>query len=201
MIIKSATFIGSFTRESQAPKTNLPEFAFIGRSNVGKSSLINALSNVKDIAKVSQTPGKTRHINYFLMNEEWYLVDLPGYGYAKASKKDKAQWETMIERYLVVRPTLQCAIVLLDSRHDLQKVDLEFVNWLGERHIPFVIAFTKLDKLKDHHIQDNIDRINDSLLEHWNSLPEQFLTSAKDKRGREELLKFIDRTNQLILPS
>lgn len=198
MKIKTAEFIGSFTTEAQAPRTNLPEFAFIGRSNVGKSSLINSICNVKDIAKVSQTPGKTRHINYFLINKEWYLVDLPGYGYAKASKKDKLKWEEMIERYLVTRATLQCALVLLDSRHELQKADKEFIDWLGERHIPFVHVFTKLDKIKKTQIQNHVDRINSALLETWHSLPEQFITSSKTKEGREELLDFIDRTNKMI---
>ncbi len=196
MIIKSVEFIGSFTKESQAPKPEFPEYAFIGRSNVGKSSLINMLCNQKGIAKVSGTPGKTQHINYFLINESWYIVDLPGYGFAKVSKKSRAKWEAMIERYLVVRPTLQCAILLIDSRHPLQNLDLEFANWLGERHIPFVMSFTKSDKLKDQEKLNNVETINAAFLEYWHSLPQQFVTSAKSAEGRDEFLAFIEKTNK-----
>ncbi len=194
MDIKTVYFLGSFPTESKCPTDGKPEFAFIGRSNVGKSSLINMLCNHKDLAKVSGTPGKTRQINYFVINAEWYLVDLPGYGFAKASKKAKANYERMIEQYLLQRETLMCAMVLLDSRHELQKIDKEFIDWLGSMHIPFVLVFTKLDKLKPTEIEENIQIIKDKLLESWHSLPESFATSAKKKHGREEVLNFIEET-------
>ncbi len=199
MYIKSVYFVGSFPKESKAPKDNRPEFAFIGRSNVGKSSLINMLCNNANVAKVSGTPGKTRAINYFLINESWYLVDLPGYGYAKASKKDKAAWEKMIEDYLVLRSTLICAIVLIDSRHPLQNIDREFIDWLGQRHVPFVLVFTKIDKLKPVQQEENIQTIKNQLLEHWHSLPQTFTTSSKNKDGRDELLHFFQTTVEPIL--
>ena len=194
MDIKTVYFLGSFPTESKCPIDGKPEFAFIGRSNVGKSSLINMLCNHKDLAKVSGTPGKTRQLNYFVINSEWYLVDLPGYGFARASKKAKANYERMIEQYLLQRETLMCAMVLLDSRHELQKIDKEFIDWLGSMHIPFVLVFTKLDKLKDHEIEANIQLIKDQLLETWHSLPESFATSAKKKVGRDEILNFVEDT-------
>ena len=194
MEIQTAYFLGSFPTESKCPTDGKPEFAFIGRSNVGKSSLINMLVNHKDMAKVSGTPGKTRQINYFVINSEWYLVDLPGYGFARASKKAKANYERMIEQYLLQRETLMCAMVLLDSRHELQEIDKEFINWLGSMHIPFVLVFTKLDKLKEAAIDTNIQRIKDKLLETWHSLPESFASSAKKKDGRDEILDFVQKT-------
>lgn len=194
MEIQTAYFLGSFPTESKCPTDGKPEFAFIGRSNVGKSSLLNMLCNHKDMAKVSGTPGKTRQLNYFVINSEWYLVDLPGYGFARASKKAKANYERMIEQYLLQRETLMCAMVLLDSRHELQEIDKEFINWLGSMHIPFVLVFTKLDKLKESEIEFNIQRIKDKLLETWHSLPENFATSAKKKVGRDEILNFVQNT-------
>jgi len=194
MDIKTCYFLGSFPTESKCPVDGKPEFAFIGRSNVGKSSLINMLVNHKDMAKVSGTPGKTRQLNYFVINSEWYLVDLPGYGFARASKKAKANYERMIEQYLLQRETLMCAMVLLDSRHELQKIDKEFIDWLGSMHIPFVLVFTKLDKLKTAERQVNIDKIKNQLLESWHSLPETFASSAKKKDGRDEILNFVQET-------
>ncbi len=194
MDIKSVYFLGSFPNESKCPTDGKPEFAFIGRSNVGKSSLINMLVNHKDMAKVSGTPGKTRQLNYFVINSEWYLVDLPGYGFAKASKKAKANYERMIEQYLLQRETLMCAMVLLDSRHELQKIDKEFIDWLGSMHIPFVLVFTKLDKLKTAEREVNIEKIKDQLLESWHSLPATFASSAKKKDGRDEILQFVQET-------
>jgi len=194
MDIKTCYFLGSFPTESKCPVDGKPEFAFIGRSNVGKSSLINMLVNHKDMAKVSGTPGKTRQINYFVINSDWYLVDLPGYGFAKASKKAKANYERMIEQYLLQRETLMCAMVLLDCRHGLQKIDKEFIDWLGSMHIPFVLVFTKLDKLKEAERAHNIDRIKNELLESWHSLPQSFASSAKKKDGKDEILQFIQDT-------
>ena len=195
MVINEVNFVGSFERESQCPQDGIPEYAFIGRSNVGKSSLINMLCNRKGLAKVSNTPGKTQTINFFRVDDSWHLVDLPGYGYAKISKKMRQRWENMIERYLITRPQLQVVFVLLDSRHELQKIDLEFINWLGERRIPFVIVYTKTDKLKKSQIEDHIEKIQKGLLQYWNSLPDQFVTSSEKKEGRQEILDFIGDLN------
>lgn len=196
MNIKEITFIGSFPSESKCPKGELPEYAFIGRSNVGKSSLINMICRRKEIARVSKTPGKTQHLNYYLINKSWFLVDLPGYGYAKISKTQRKKWQQMIERYLSQRQNLQCAFVLLDSRHDLQTIDLEFINWLGLARVPFVIIYTKTDKLTKQKVEDNVNKIRQDLLEHWNELPQQFITSSATQVGRDEILNFIEGLNQ-----
>lgn len=195
MIISDVEFIGSFSAEPQCPKTKLPEYAFIGRSNVGKSSLINMLAGRKEIARVSKQPGKTQLINFFLINQEWHLVDLPGYGYAIISQKKRLEWEKMIDRYLVSRENLQCAFVLLDSRLPLQKIDMEFINSLGERHIPFVLVYTKTDKVPKTKLPTHIKRIKNELLKQWNFLPQQFETSAETGYGREELLAYIEELN------
>lgn len=195
MVIHEAAFVGSFDREAACPKPHIPEFAFIGRSNVGKSSLINMLTGRKDIAKVSKTPGKTQLINFFKINNEWNLVDLPGYGFAKISKKKIAVWERMIEKYLLIRQQLQCAFVLIDIRHPLQKIDSEFIDWMGERQIPFVIIYTKADKLNNSEIKDHVDRLNNGILETWNSLPQYFVSSSENQLGRDEILNFIDELN------
>lgn len=195
MIIKSAEFVGSFPTEEQCPKAEMHEFAFIGRSNVGKSSLINMLCDRKDIAKVSKTPGKTQLLNFFKINEKWHLVDLPGYGYARISKKKRKDWEKMIERYLVTRSNLQCAFVLLDMRIDLQKIDLEFINWLGEMQIPFVLVFTKSDGVKPKYRAKQLKNIRFDLLKNWNELPTQFVTSSSNREGKEEILAFIEGIN------
>ncbi len=196
MVIHEAAFAGSFDRESGCPKPMIPEFAFIGRSNVGKSSLINMLCGRKDIAKVSKTPGKTQLLNFFRINNEWNLVDLPGYGFAKISKKKVAAWEKMIEKYLLVRQQLQCAFVLIDIRHSLQAIDSEFIDWMGERQIPFALIYTKADKLSAGDVQQHAKRINDELLKTWNELPPYFITSSEKNMGRDEVLKYIDEINQ-----
>jgi GTP-binding protein len=188
-------FIGSYSRESQCPNSTLPEFAFIGRSNVGKSSLINMLTGRKEIARVSKEPGKTQLINFFEVEHQWHLVDLPGYGYAKISKKKREEWEKMIERYLVTRQQLCTAFVLLDIRHALQKIDLEFINWLGERQVPWNIIYTKADKLKKREIEQNVQRIESELLKYWDGLPQAFVSSSTTKMGREEIIEFIHTLN------
>lgn len=191
MKIRTAEYIGSFTKLSKCPQKGLPEFAFIGRSNVGKSSLINMLCERKDLAKTSNTPGKTQLLNYFLINVLWYLVDLPGYGYAKISKKSRAKWEIMIHNYLSRCENLMCAFVLLDSRHTLQQNDLEFLNWLGENSVPFVICYTKADKIGPQKRDENITAIEKSLLEYWEELPQRFVSSSKSRVGRDDILLFI----------
>jgi len=195
MKISSVEFIGSFEYITQCPKTDLPEYAFIGRSNVGKSSLINALLGRKEVARISSKPGKTQTINYYLINESWYIVDLPGYGYAVSSKKNRAKWRKMIDNYLLNRSSLYCVFTLLDIRHSLQKLDKEFIDWLGEKHIPFSLAFTKSDKLKPHEVDDHKAIIVNELLEYWDTLPESFVTSANTGAGTEELLRFIEKIN------
>lgn len=195
MIIKDIEFIGSFEKIESCPVSDLPEYAFIGRSNVGKSSLINLLTGRNALAKISSTPGKTQMINYFLINKEWYLVDLPGYGYAQVSKTKRAKWKKNIDIFLKERRNLYCIFSLIDSRHELQKLDLEFVNWLGENNLPFVFVFTKIDKLKKAKLESNVNAIVQSLLEFWESLPRYFLTSIKTEEGKEELLNFIQKIN------
>lgn len=198
MIIKSADFVISNTDPSKCPEGNLPEYAFIGRSNVGKSSLINMLTKREGLAKTSQTPGKTLLINHFLINRQWYLVDLPGYGYAQRSKKQRDELQRIIWSYIAQREQLTCLFVLIDSRHKPQAVDVEFINKLGEYGVPFAIVFTKLDKLGSNAGRENINSYKQHLLESWEELPPIFATSAKDKRGREELLDYIEQINASV---
>ncbi|MES2591663.1 MAG: ribosome biogenesis GTP-binding protein YihA/YsxC [Bacteroidota bacterium] len=198
MEIKTAEFIISNTEVAKCPAPKLPEYAFIGRSNVGKSSLINMLCNRKNMAKTSAKPGKTQLINHFLINENWYLVDLPGYGYAKISKDQKEKWNKFIEQYILNRQNLMCMMVLLDSRLPLQQVDLDFMNWLGEHEIPFVMVFTKMDKLSKKKFNDNITSYKEQMAKHWDELPQCFYTSAEKKTGKVELLNFIGESNQLF---
>ena len=198
MEIKTTQFIGSFPSVSQCPKRELPEFAFIGRSNVGKSSLINMLCKRKELAHISKKPGKTQHINYYLINNSWFLVDLPGYGYAKVSKTKRRNWEKMIEGYLLQRHTLQCAMLLIDSNVPPQKSDLDFADWMGKMQVPFVIVFTKKDKKKKTDQDGRIEEFRQKMLEKWSELPQQFYTSSFDKSGREEILNFIDEVNGLV---
>ncbi len=192
MIIKTAEFIVSNTDPSKCPTTGLPEFAFIGRSNVGKSSLINMLVNHKKLAKTSSTPGKTQTINHFLVNEKWYLVDLPGYGYAHANKTARQSWPLMVEGYLKKRETLQNTFVLIDSRLEPQAIDLDFIAWIGKHELPFSIVFTKTDKLSKGALGNSIQAWVRKLSQSWEELPPMFKTSAELKGGREELLDYIE---------
>ncbi|CAM1344704.1 ribosome biogenesis GTP-binding protein YihA/YsxC [Tenacibaculum amylolyticum] len=196
MKIKSAEFVMSNSNVINAPKKRIPEYAFIGRSNVGKSSLINMLMERKKLAKTSGTPGKTQLINHFIVNDAWYLVDLPGYGYAKVSKKKRTIFQYFIENYFKEREQLVCAFVLVDSRHDPQKIDLEFMRFLGENQIPFAIIFTKADKLPSSKLNKQITSYKRKLLQHWETLPVNFLTSSSSKLGRDEVLNFIDGVNK-----
>lgn len=196
MIIRSAEFVASNTEPAKCPAPNKPEYAFIGRSNVGKSSLINRLVAKKKLAKTSSTPGKTQLINHFIINEQWFLVDLPGYGYAKKAKTERSKWAGFIEKYILQRENLICMFVLLDSRHPLQKIDEEFLTWLGENGIPFSIVYTRADKLGKNQVQSNIAVIERDLMKTWETLPSRFLTSAETGTGREELLAFIEECNQ-----
>ncbi|MBW6535152.1 MAG: ribosome biogenesis GTP-binding protein YihA/YsxC [Mariniphaga sp.] len=195
MDIKEARFIVSNTNVEKCPPPNKPEYAFIGRSNVGKSSLINMLTNKKSLAKISGKPGKTRLINHFLINEEWYLVDLPGYGYAKIAKKEREKWEKFLKNYILKRENLYNLFVLIDSRHNPQPIDLEFMEWLGLSQIPFSIVFTKTDKLKPEELDDNIKNYKEKLLETWESVPPLFISSAEKRMGRKEILQYIAKIN------
>ena len=195
MIIKSAEFIVSNTDPAKAPAADKPEYAFIGRSNVGKSSLINTLVKQKNLAKTSSTPGKTQLINHFLINGDWFLVDLPGYGYAKKAKSDRKSWAAFIEKYILKRENLVCLFVLIDSRLPLQKIDSEFMTWLGENGIPFCIVYTKVDKLGKTQIQQNIATIEREIKKTWETLPQRFITSAELRLGRDEILDFVEACN------
>ena len=198
MKIKSAEFVISNSEVAKCPKDPLPEYAFIGRSNVGKSSLINMLTNRKSLAKTSGRPGKTQLINHFIINKNWFLVDLPGYGYARVSKSTKKVFQKFITNYFEKRRQLVCAFVLVDCRHEPQKVDLEFMEWLGTNQIPFNIIFTKADKLKPEALKRNIERYQEILLETWEECPQHFVTSSSKTIGQEELLSYIDEINQSI---
>lgn len=198
MEIKSAQFVISNTEVAKCPAPRLPEYAFIGRSNVGKSSLINMLVERKDMAKTSGKPGKTQLINHFIINENWYLVDLPGYGYAQVSRDKRENWEKFIKKYILNRENLMCMMVLVDSRLSPQKVDLEFMDWLGENNIPFVMVFTKMDKLSKLKTEKNIKNYKEEMGKSWDELPPCFYTSAEKKEGGKELLDFISETNKLF---
>ncbi|MCE5178038.1 MAG: ribosome biogenesis GTP-binding protein YihA/YsxC [Porphyromonadaceae bacterium] len=198
MIIKSAEFIISNTDFRKCPQDGKFEYAFIGRSNVGKSSLINMLTNRKGLAMTSSTPGKTLLINHFLINNEWYLVDLPGYGYARRGKEGREKIRTLIEDYILGRETMTNLFVLVDSRHEPQQIDLEFMEWLGENGVPFGIVFTKADKLGSGRLQLNISNYKDKLLESWEELPPIFVTSSEKGAGREELLDYIEKINRTL---
>jgi len=197
-MITSASFVKSSTQESDCPDGSMPEYAFIGRSNVGKSSLINMLTNRKKLAKTSSTPGKTQLINHFIIDDSWYLVDLPGYGWARTSKSNKADWKRMINTYLKTRQNLVNVFVLIDLRHEPQKIDLEFIMWMGEEGIPFSIVFTKADKLGKTQVQSNFAAYKKTLQKTWEELPQTFVTSSEDKVGKEEILEFIDSLNKSI---
>ncbi len=201
MIIQDAAYMGSFPTLEKCPEARLPEYALIGRSNVGKSSLLNTLCQRKDLARISKKPGKTEAINFYLINESWYFVDLPGYGYANRSKGLIRSFGKMITEYLLYRPVLQCALVLIDANVPPQKKDIGFINWLGENQVPFVLVFTKTDKLKTQKSKKNPGLIKAELLKHWNELPATFMTSSATGEGREELLNFIEQTNNQTVPN
>ena len=196
MQIKSAAYIISSPDYTKCPAPNKPEYAFIGRSNVGKSSLINMLSNINSLAKTSRTPGKTQLINHFIINEDFYIVDLPGYGFAKRSLKQRKQWEKMIEDYLRKRENLMNVFILIDSRHSPQKLDIDFVNQLGKWQIPFSIIFTKSDKENQKTVSANVKSFLNKMRETWQFLPNHFVTSAVKKTGREKILEFIGEMNE-----
>lgn len=195
MVIKSATFVISNTDVTKCPETNIPEYAFIGRSNVGKSSLINMLTQHKGLAMTSQKPGKTQLINHFLINEAWHLVDLPGYGYARVSHENRERLKGIIEDYILERPQLTSLFILLDCRHEPQKIDLEFIDWAGEHGVPFALVFTKADKLSKGKLSSNLEAYKTKLLESWEELPPVFVTSSETRSGREELLAYIEHIN------
>ncbi len=194
-MIKTAAFVCSNTRTDKLPPPVRPEYAFIGRSNVGKSSLINMLLNHKGLAKTSQKPGKTQLINHFIVNDDWYLVDLPGYGYARTSKSNRTEWERFIRYYLKNRESLQCVFVLIDSRLEPQKVDIDFCNWLGEEGIPFLLIFTKADKQSAVKTDQNVAKFKKELLKSFEEVPQIFITSAENKLGRDAVLRLIDELN------
>ena len=198
MEIKSAEFVMSNSNVEKCPKSLLPEYAFIGRSNVGKSSLINMLTNRKSLAKTSGKPGKTQLINHFLINNNWHLVDLPGYGYAKVSKSSKRTFQKFITEYFSKRKQLVCGFVLVDIRHEPQKIDMEFMEWLGENLIPFCVIFTKADKLKPKSIENHVKAYEDIMLETWEQMPKYFITSSSNGAGKDELLTYINLLNQEI---
>ncbi len=198
MEIIHAEYKGSFPSENTCPKDGRVEFAFIGRSNVGKSSLVNLITGRRDLALTSGKPGKTQTINFFLINSDWYLVDLPGYGYARTSKANRRKWEIMIQGYLRRRETLACTFVLIDSNIPPQAIDIEFVNWMGEKGLPFVIVYTKTDRINEGRLAENLARIRAALLDHWNELPQEFASSALKRTGRQELLDFIAQVRHNI---
>lgn len=195
MKIKEAVFICSNTDYRKCPNADKPEYAFIGRSNVGKSSLINMLAGNKKLAKISTKPGKTQLINHFLIDKLWYLVDLPGYGWAKVSKTERVKWEKMTRSYFLNRENLQCVFALIDSRLDPQNIDIDFINWLGKNGIPCVIVFTKTDKITKNKVLQSVEKFKNRLLVDWEEVPQYFLSSALNKTGKEEILGFIAGVN------
>lgn len=199
MIIKSAEFVISNTDVKKCPASTLPEYAFIGRSNVGKSSLINMLTQRKGLAMTSQKPGKTQLINHFLINNEWHLVDLPGYGFARVGQSNRERLKSIIEDYILEREQLTNLFILLDCRHEPQKIDLEFIEWAGENGVPFALVFTKADKLSKEKLASNIEAYKQTLLESWEELPPIFITSSEAKEGRDELLNYIEDINKTII--
>lgn len=187
----------SNTDVKKCPKTNFPEFAFIGRSNVGKSSLINMLVNKKDLALTSSKPGKTQLINHFIINDAWYLVDLPGYGFAKVARSAREQWEAFIADYILERKNLVCVFVLIDSRLEIQPIDAQFMQWLGENEIPFCIIFTKTDKLTKNELAKNLSEYENRMLGLWEEMPDNFISSAEKRIGRDEILSYIEENIKL----
>tara|TARA_B100000614_G_scaffold220991_1_gene207890 strand:+ start:66 stop:680 length:615 start_codon:yes stop_codon:yes gene_type:complete len=200
MVIKRAEFIISNTDYKLCPKESLPEYAFIGRSNVGKSSLINAITNRKNLARISGKPGKTQLINHYKINNNWFLVDLPGYGYAITSKTKREEFKVMINNYLFSRKNLICLFVLIDVRHKPQSIDQEFMRKIAEQGIPFVIVFTKSDKISPNQVKSNIEKYKNEMLKNWEYLPDIFITSSENKKGINNILKFIETHNKLFDP-
>lgn len=198
MKINTAEFVISNQDISKCPIPQIPEYAFIGRSNVGKSSLINMLANIKNLAKTSGKPGKTRLINHFIMNKSWFLVDLPGYGFAKASKTHRNKYEKFINEYMLKRENLMNVFVLIDSRHSPQFIDLDFMEWLGTSNIPFSIVFTKLDKLNKSQQGSFLEAYKTEMLKTWEEMPKHFITSSETKHGKEELLNYIEEVNEMF---
>lgn len=198
MKIHSANFLMSSPTYKRCPEEVIPEYAFIGRSNVGKSSLINMLVNQKNLAKTSGKPGKTQLINHFTINDDWYLVDLPGYGWAKVGKKMREKFEALIEGYLFNRKNLMCTFVLIDIRHKPQTIDIEFMDWMGENELPFVIVFTKADKLPKTKVRKAINFYQNEMLKHWAGMPLHFVSSSEKEMGKEEILDFVEETNLLF---
>jgi GTP-binding protein len=198
MQIKKAEFVVSNTDFSKCPQELLPEYAFIGRSNVGKSSFINMLTGRKNLARTSNTPGKTQLINHFFVDDEWFLVDLPGTGFAKSSKVQREKWRKMIDSYLTGRKNLVCSFYLVDSRLEPQKIDVDFINWFGEQSLPFVILFTKSDKLKTNQLRKSIEEYKRHLSKSWEELPSMTITSSKTGLGKEEVLEFIEENNKVF---
>ena len=199
MDIKKAEFLMSNTRMDRLPNDNIPEYAFIGRSNVGKSSLINMLVQRRGLAKTSSVPGKTVAINHFIVNDAWYLVDLPGYGYAQHSKKQRDAWRIMISNYIRQRRNLVCTFVLIDSRLEPQNNDLGFLGWLGENQMPFCIVFTKADKISKAELDKNVEAFKVRLMEEWEELPPIFITSSEKKQGRDDVLDYIEQQNAEVI--
>ncbi|HPF00467.1 MAG TPA: ribosome biogenesis GTP-binding protein YihA/YsxC [Bacteroidales bacterium] len=195
-----AKYISGCTTWTKCPPAHLPEFAFTGRSNVGKSSLINAMTGINKLAKISSTPGKTQIINHFLIDNNWYLADLPGYGYARISKKTREKWQPMMREYLNRRENLMTTFVLIDSRLEPQKIDLEFIDWLGENSIPLALVFTKADKCSKNELKRNVDSVLKKISENWEELPAHVITSSETGAGIEDLLQFIDGVNRLWVP-
>lgn len=198
MVIQTAEFLSSCTDYRKCPRLDKPEYAFIGRSNVGKSSLINSLLNRKNLARVSATPGKTRLINHFLVNGEWLLADLPGYGYARIAKTERQKWEIMIKDYLTNRKNLVMTFILLDGRIELKESDREMINWFGENQLPFSLVFTKSDKLKPNQLNSNIAAVKNSLLQYWEELPSVYISSSVSGKGTEDILQRISSENRLF---
>lgn len=199
MEIHHAAFVMSNTDIRKCPEGGRPEYAFIGRSNVGKSSLINMLTGRRQLAMTSQKPGKTQLINHFLINDSWYLVDLPGYGYARRSRENREQLRRMIETYILGREQLTCLFVLLDCRHEAQRIDLEFMEWLGQNGVPFAIIFTKTDKISRSRLQENLAAYRERMLETWEELPPIMTSSSEKQEGREEILAYIDEINRSLV--
>jgi GTP-binding protein len=199
MLIKEAIFVISNQNIYKCPKPDLPEYAFIGRSNVGKSSLINMLTANNSLAKTSSTPGKTKLINHFLINKTWYIVDLPGYGYARSSKKDRSNWQRMIEDYIETRENLMTTFVLVDSRIEPQKKDIAFIEWMGTMQLPFVIVFTKTDKITPNQLGHSVSVYKNELLKQWEELPLMIFSSSKSSLGKDEILSYVEKTNLLFI--